>query len=198
VDLDSARLDVVTPSIDTSEPSFEQFWEATQQRRVTTFNYRATGRPETQRRLQPWGVVRSSGRWYVVGFDLDREAQRVFRLSRVVGAVKLGRKPEAYVIPEDADIRAVARDLAPQLPRREISYLARRGTAQGLRRRALQVTTAVPGPDGTTSWDRLIVELTAPDAVWEALSHAPDAVVESPDEVRAEVLKRLHASVGGQ
>ena len=54
---------------------------------MVTFDYRV---PEddapTSRRLQPWGVVCWRGRWYVVGHDLDRDATRCFRLSRIVGA----------------------------------------------------------------------------------------------------------------
>src|SRR5690606_40605444 len=62
---------------------------AARERRAVTFAYRV---PEddapTTRRLQPWGVVCWRGRWYVVGHDLDRDAPRCFRLSRIVGAVR--------------------------------------------------------------------------------------------------------------
>ena len=58
-----------------------------------------------RRRLQPWGVVRSSGRWYVVGFDLDRRAERVFRLSRVLGKVTLTGKSAAYDVPAGTDVQ---------------------------------------------------------------------------------------------
>ena len=62
-----------------------------------TFDYRV---PEddrsTTRRLQPWGVVCWRGRWYVVGYDLDREAERCFRLSRIISAVKPVGQPGAY------------------------------------------------------------------------------------------------------
>ena len=53
------------------------------------------GDAPSRRRLQPWGVVCWRGRWYVVGHDLDRDATRCFRLSRVVGAVRVDRRGRA-------------------------------------------------------------------------------------------------------
>ena len=33
----------------------------------------------------PWLLVHREGGWYMVGFDRDRQASRVFRTSRIVG-----------------------------------------------------------------------------------------------------------------
>ncbi|MGN0063820.1 MAG: helix-turn-helix transcriptional regulator [Nocardioides sp.] len=196
VDIDAARLDVVTPALGAEEPSFDQFWEATQQRRVATFSYRRTGQPESRRRLQPWGVLRASGRWYVVGHDLDRGERRVFRLSRVVGDVQLGRQTEAYEVPPDTDVRAIAASLDPEQPRLDVSFLVRAGTAQGLRRHAHTVESGVSGPTDEVVWDRVVVQLSEYDAANEALAHGPDVVVESPAAVRDAVVARLRTAVG--
>ena len=51
--------------------------------------------------MQPWGLTSWRGRWYLTGFDLDRGAERVFRLGRVVGAVTTVGKPGAYAVPAD-------------------------------------------------------------------------------------------------
>ena len=39
--------------------------------------------PYTARTVEPWGVVTEKGRWYLVGHDRDRDATRIFRLSRI-------------------------------------------------------------------------------------------------------------------
>ena len=41
------------------------------------------------REVEPWTIDSWRGRWYVVGQDTDRQAERVFRLSRIDGAVFL-------------------------------------------------------------------------------------------------------------
>ena len=72
--IDVSALDVVEPRLGADEPSFDVFWEATQERQPVEFEYqRRDQRQPTTRHLQPWGVVRYSGRWYAVGHDTDRE-----------------------------------------------------------------------------------------------------------------------------
>src|SRR5215212_2855042 len=68
LDLDLGALEIAQPRLSADEPSFDVFWEATLARRPVTFDYRRPGYDEPlTRHLEPWGVVRFSGRWYVVG-----------------------------------------------------------------------------------------------------------------------------------
>ena len=77
----------------TSEPAFEPVYAAVRDRRPVSFPYRAAGTGElAERHLEPWGIVSWHGRWYVVGHDRDRDATRVFRLSRVAGAGDADRR----------------------------------------------------------------------------------------------------------
>ena len=147
------------------------------------------------RHLQPWGVVRFSGRWYAVGWDTDRDDERIFRLSRVVGAARLDGRPGSYTIPPGTDIRAIAERLAPPPPTETARVLVRPGAGTVLRRQAAAVVTGVVGPDGEV-WDRL--EL--PPGSWmvdELIALGPDLVVEEPALVRDEVVRRLLAVTGG-
>ena len=52
------------------------------------------------------------GHWYVVGHDRDRDAVRVFRLSRVVGAVVADGPAGSVAVPEGIDLRARVARLA--------------------------------------------------------------------------------------
>lgn len=197
VEMDPGRLDVVAPGIRADEPGFDTFWEATQKRRTVTFDYRRGGETTaTRRRLQPWGVVRSSGRWYVVGLDVDRGQERVFRLSRVVGPVRATGKVGAYEVPAGTDVREVARRLVPQEPQREVSLLVRQGTGLGLRRQATAVEQDVAGPDRDSAWDRVGLTGSVTHVADEVLTYGANVMVESPPELRDQVVSRLRAVLG--
>jgi proteasome accessory factor B len=194
IDLDLAALDIAQPRLSADEPSFDVFWEATLTRRPVTFLYQRVGydAPLT-RHLEPWGVVRYSGRWYVVGLDTDRGEDRVFRLSRVVGQATMTGAPGSFAIPPGTDVREMARRVAPAGRSEEAVVLVRPGAAAVLRRAAAVVETDVPGPDELTPWDRL----TLPGGAQadELLVFGPDVYVEAPDDLRAEVVGRLRRAV---
>jgi proteasome accessory factor B len=194
VDVDLAALDIAQPRLAADEPSFDVFWEATLSRRAVTFDYRRPGYDEAlTRHLQPWGVVRFSGRWYVVGLDTDRDEERVFRLSRVVGQASAVGAPAAFDVPAGTDVHEVARRLAPATPTEEAVVLIRPGAGAVLRRDAAAVEPDVAGPDERTPWDR--VRLSGGAHADELLAFGPDVFVESPVSLRDEVVERLRAGV---
>lgn len=183
--------------INAEEPSFDVFWQATQERRVVTFDYRRPGdATPTRRRLEPWGVVRQSGRWYVVGRDVDRDEERVFRLSRVVGQARAGRAEGAYVVPPGTDLHEVTRRLAPAPETVTAQLLVRRDAAVGLRRRGKTLESDVVGPDGTDGWDRIEVTGGLRPLSNEVLVHGDNAYVEAPERLRRVVVDRLTGLVG--
>ena len=47
------------------------------------FGYRAADRTETERRVEPYGLVSLGRKWYLVAFDTDRDDWRIFRADRV-------------------------------------------------------------------------------------------------------------------
>ena len=60
---------------------------------VLRFDHRradGSGAVRATRRVEPHHVVARSGRWYLVGWDLDRDAWRTFRLDRVQPRVPNG------------------------------------------------------------------------------------------------------------
>ncbi len=171
----------------TVDPTFGPLTAAARDRRTVHFEYRVpAGDAPTSRRLQPWGVVCWRGRWYVVGFDLDRTATRCFRLSRIVGAVRAVGQPGAYTPPADIDlIGQVARWSGPVERPGRATVLVRPGRAVGLRRSAHEVST---GPEG----DRLVLPYADAEALAGTLvRYGPDVRVLSPPEVRDAVIQRL-------
>lgn len=192
VELDVAALDLVQPRLGADEPAFEVFLEAAQERSEVEFDYQRGTSPAVTRHLQPWGVVRSSGRWYAVGLDTDRGEERVFRLSRVRGEARKVGQPGAYDIPAGTDVRAVAGRLTAPVVETTAVVLVRPGTGHPLRRAASSVETGVVGP-GDGSWDRLVLSHGSMDLAAELLSHGPDVYVEEPAALRDAVVARLDA-----
>lgn len=191
IEADPAASAGLEPRVEATEAAFEPCLAATRAGQVITFEYRsARDANAATRRIEPWGVVSWRGRWYVVGHDLDRDARRVFRLSRVTGSVRpLGpagavRPPEgvdliaqvAAVEAADGDTRAVLR--------------VRSGRALALRRQA----DCQPGRPPLDGWDELELRYADPEQLAaEVASFGADAVVVAPPELRDAVVRRLRA-----
>jgi proteasome accessory factor B len=194
LELDLRALEIAQPRLTADEPSFDVFWEATLARRPVTFDYRRPGYPEPlTRHLEPWGVVRYSGRWYVVGKDTDRGEERVFRLSRVVGQARMTGPAGSFEVPPGTDVRETARRLGPSTPTEEAVVLLRPGAGAVLRRTATSIEPDVPGPDEQTPWDRVHLSGAQAD---ELLAFGPDLYVEGPPALREQVVSRLRAAAG--
>lgn len=197
VDVDPQAWSVVEPRVATDEPAFGPLYEAVRDRRPVTFPYRRSGAPEpTLRRVRPWGLVSWHGRWYLVGHDDDRDGTRVFRLSRVAGPVVTSGPAGSVVVPDDVDLGASVRMLAPEPATRRARLRVRAGAARPLRLRAISATE--PG-DG---WDTLDVGYSdAESLAAEVCGFGADVVVVEPDEVRDAVVRRLDAvlaATGGE
>ncbi|MFF4418262.1 helix-turn-helix transcriptional regulator [Streptosporangium sp. NPDC001559] len=178
--------------VDTRDPAFPALWEAVRDRRAVRFPYRAAASESVlTRTVEPWGVVSRRGRWYVVGHDRDRDAARVFRLSRINGPVVPVGRPGAVVVPEGVDITSMV-GYRDEMTVRERTALirVREGTCQGLR----QVAKAVR--QGTGGWDELDVEFTDTErlAGWVA-GFAADAEVAGPPDAREAVIRRLKGAL---
>lgn len=198
VDVDPSALDMVETRLGVEEPAFDVFWEAARDRQAVTFDYRRSGAVEAvTRHLQPWGVVRYSGRWYAVGLDTDRGEERVFRLSRVVGEARVTGKTDAYDVPPDVDLREVTRrlDPGPAEAGEGAVVLVRSGSGHGLRRDGEVVEAGVRGPDGRADWDRVRLARGGAELTGELLSYGADVHVEEPAALRDDVVARLRAAV---
>ncbi|KPM55891.1 WYL domain-containing protein [Frankia sp. CcI49] len=189
------------PRVDATEPAFEAVLAAVQARREVRFPYRRPGQTEdTERHLQPWGVLSWRGRWYLVGHDLNRQASRVFRLSRVTGPVRAVGPAEAFTVPPEVDLRAMVSATEPTEPSRTALLWVRRGCGHALRRHGRPA-----GPARAAAAERVgrlpggdLLEVEFSDlerfARW-AVGYGPDVVVLEPADLRGEVVRRLRATV---
>ena len=79
---------------------------AISKQRTVKFAYRAmTSGKDSERTLNPYGLLHDRGVWYVIGSDLDRDAIRTFRVSRIRGDIRFAtRRERDFRLPTDFDI----------------------------------------------------------------------------------------------
>lgn len=87
-----AGLDVqhlgIAPTLGTPEPAASPLHHAIEGGFVVRFAYQLPERDAPlERRVAPLRLHRADGRWHLIGHDLDRQADRVFLLSRIIGPV---------------------------------------------------------------------------------------------------------------
>ncbi|ODR11369.1 WYL domain-containing protein [Mycolicibacillus koreensis] len=160
------------------------------------FDHRPSrGRPVNRRTVEPWGVLTAHGRWYLVGHDRDRDDTRVFRVSRIVGAVEPVGPAGVVTRPEGADLRAIV-TAAVSAASTEEEVTARLWVADG-RATGLRRFATVLGAErrGDRDGELMTVTLRAGDQLTRLVAgYGADAVVLEPPALREEVLARLHAN----
>jgi proteasome accessory factor B len=193
VEPDASQLSALEPSVQASEPAFEPLWNAVLERTRMSFTYR-DGRRRT---LEPWGMTSSKGRWYVIGRDVDRDATRMFKLSRISDLPKHVSRPGAYAVPADLDLRSLARSLAPQEPTATALLAIRSGHAPTLVRRGELAESPAESPvELPAGFELYAVGYSDPYSVAEEITrHAADVVVLDPPELRELVIRGLTAVV---
>lgn len=200
--VDTDRIDGLEPRVRSVEPAFQPLYAAVRDGAPVSFSYlKPPSEPDPEdgatpvapsqpalRRVEPWALANRSGHWYLVGADRDRQAPRVFRLSRISGTVRrIG--PAGSVQPPD--------DLDPQ-------------AMIGHRRRDGDTRTALlrlaPGRGGTLRMRPEAVEVE-PDLLRvpigdlgslaeELAGLGPHVVALEPADLREAVIAKLTAALG--
>jgi predicted DNA-binding transcriptional regulator YafY len=144
------------------------------------FAYRDGSGNQTERRVEPYGLVSAERRWYVVARDLDRDDWRTFRLDRMSDLALTGHR---FVRTEDPDAAAMVVEglaLTPYQWQAEVLIRASLGEAEA----------EVPRTIGSleTTDEGTLLRFGANDLDWLAryLAGLPFEVeVRSPPELRA-------------
>jgi proteasome accessory factor B len=180
------------PRVGASGTGFPAIAEAVREGRLVTFDYRgASDTTSATRKVEPWGVVWWHGRWYLVGRDQDRDAPRVFRLSRIVGEPTARGEAGAVIVPPGVDLTALVSANDPHDSKAMARVKVRHDHAIGLRRQTIDISHE----DG---WDIITVPCPDPHRLAEqVLGYGADAVLLSPPEARQAVVRRLTALAEG-
>lgn len=176
----------VPDSTDLTDQDVQVIHHAVNEGLQLRFNYwpHLTADPQ-ERTVEPWGVAAVDGRLFLTGFDVDRQAQRTFRLARIAD-VELREQWRQAPVP-DIPIRTLVRrglEAASTLVSAQILF--RTNGAQELRQR--KTGPAQAHPDGD------VFTIGPVDRNWiirTAAAYAPDAIVLSPPDVVTDVVAHL-------
>jgi proteasome accessory factor B len=190
IERDGDSLVGIEPRLGTSEPAFEPVKNAVVGQQSISFGYRTGGEGRARtRRVQPWGLASWHGRWYLTGFDLDRDAPRVFRLSRIEGDVQVVKGAAPYAVPADHRAREMIRSTVGEQQVNSATVRVRAERGHAMRRRA--TASRELGP-----WT--VLEVPYGDGeifAEEVCGYGPDVVVDAPAEVRDLVVARLRHAI---
>ncbi|MEO7001403.1 MAG: YafY family protein [Ktedonobacterales bacterium] len=150
--------------------------------------YQAYDGAETERLLDPYGLVCRAGRWYVAGYCHLRQDTRVFRLDRIT---QIELRAETFTRPADFDSLAQVEQGIAHVPGRW-QVVAELDATLAEARNALPATVAAldPLPDGTPG---VLLRSWGGELGWIArtlLGLPFTVVVREPPELRDE-LRRL-------
>lgn len=179
------------PRIPAHEAAFEPLMLACRDRRPVVFDYRKSNaaHPE-QRQVEPWILECWRGHWYVAGWDRERKAERVFRLSRITGKVRSRQGAFTAPVPDHVTVRETVESWAGETATGTARIKLRAEHGYPLRARALTVRELGGG------WDELEIPNGHGLDAW-LVEFGPDVVVLEPAELRADVIDRLRAVAKG-
>src|SRR5437660_74879 len=103
----AVRVEVLDPDYSPEMPCrLGKLEGAISKQRTIKFPYYSISRNrQSERTVNPYGLLSDNGSWYVIGQDLDRKDIRTFRVSRVRGDIRFAtRRERDFRIPPDFDI----------------------------------------------------------------------------------------------
>jgi proteasome accessory factor B len=198
----------LAPSVRAVGDAYGPLMEAIEARRAVTFSYRAAYNGAVlTRHVEPWRIAARDGGWYLMCFDRDRQAPRVFRLSRIESRVRITGPSGAYEIPDfETDVMLgkahgeVRQAVVAVRPERAGALRARAkavpdGEREAYSERLPGSADAGAGAADRAGWDILEVPYRSLSGMAsEAAGYGAALVVLEPQPVREETLRRLTAA----
>src|SRR6266498_850773 len=105
----AVRVEVLDPDYSPEMPGrLGKLEGAISKQRTIKFPYYSISRnKQSERTVNPYGLLSDNGSWYLIGQDLDRKDIRTFRVSRIRGDIRFAtRRERDFRIPSDFDIDA--------------------------------------------------------------------------------------------
>lgn len=189
--------DIIVPPRRTPEPAvFERLSDALSRRKRIEFVYYTMGRGEhAPRTVEPYGVFFVSSHWYLAGRDIERDAVRNFRLSRISQVTVNSKRSQSpdYEIPATFVLRDHAQAREPweigdgDAREAVVGFVASTGATEAARR----LGHPVPGMDGRRRYEVRRVDAFAR---W-LLSFGGDARPVSPPDLVASYERLVSATL---
>jgi proteasome accessory factor BC len=103
----AVRVEMLDPDYSAEMPGrLGKLEGAISKQRTIKFPYYSISRNrQTERAVNPYGLLSDNGSWYVIGQDLDRKDIRTFRVSRIRGDIRFAtRRERDFRVPIEFDI----------------------------------------------------------------------------------------------
>ena len=135
---------VVGAQLDASHRLLTDLVAAAREQTPVKFRYRTAGHDAVaQRHVRPWAILMAHQQWYLVGWDFDRDDERLFKLTRIesktispLSADAIVTRQDRSMRPADFDIEAIRQRLYLQQPTTNLYVWLHEDTATSLRIRA--------------------------------------------------------------
>lgn len=149
---------------------------------LVEFTYAARGADPMTRRVEPLRLVSLGRRWYVVGYDRDRQDWRSFRVDRVSAPKLTGQRFRPRELPA-ADALEFVRAGIRQIPQKYAVRVRVAAAPEIVERAVWHYGTVTPDGDGS------VLEMNVDSLQWPVMVLAQVGApfeVESPAELRTE------------
>ncbi len=165
------------------------------ERSTMTFDYETADGTASTRTLEPYQLAHRRGNWYVVGRDIDRDAVRSFRLTRIRSEVT--PTGASFKVPEGFDVKDYIGGEAFEIGGEEAVTVQVRFSSH-LRWWAEQMApdaTKSEAPDGALDVEMKVVNIDA--LVSWAIGFGDDIEIVGPQEARSAVVEQLQPFLEG-
>lgn len=184
----------VAPRLRSREPQFDALADAIAHGASIAFEYTKQGASGPEHRsVEPLALINYGGRWLLVGFDLDRVAERRFLLQRITGEIRRTGRIDADRAEQRAG-RDVGRESVGELERlaaaNPVVVATQRGSdaERRLARRAVERVE----PDAEPDLVLLTLEMADLELLADELAgYGPELAVQRPERLRGAVAARL-------
>ena len=185
--LDREVLDLPFHHSEVPDARFSDLWRATQERRGISFTYR--GVAQTERSIQPYALYLLDGRWYLVGFDLDKNEFRQFKISRISGDISIDGK--SFSPSKDFSLERFLSTNERGAEVISLQIVVRKGRGQELR-------ATYPVAEGDDDWDLISLSDIPQDEIFEIVARCGDsAKITTPVEVQKKFLAWIEGKRNG-
>jgi proteasome accessory factor B len=179
LDSDSEALSLLAPRVSGTDQNFAVLTDAIIRRSEIEFTYVGSDLSRSARRVAPYSMRGRTGSWYLVGLDLEKNSLRTFRLDRIFSEISVGKKNNAYVIPENI----------PEQHSEEVQEVALLRVRKNRGHQLRSLATLVHSGD---DWDDVSIPILSPSWLLRLiLWHRDDVIVLEPATLRKDVLAAL-------
>lgn len=181
----SDRVAALGREVESSIERRQTLQDCIRTRRVATIRYQsAAHNSSSERRVRPFGLIWARGSWFVVAWCELKDGLRVFRFDRVLA---VQRETDRFTPPEGFSLESVLRD--GKVLGGDDTLQMRVRYSERIARWIAEREDVAADHDESVALD--IPVLDEDWAVRRVLRYGPDAVVESPESIRALVRARL-------